>query len=310
MATPKPVRRSFLDNKGTPTFTTIGLPSAFWRDVYHRILLMQWRWFFFNAVLAYSGMHIVFAALFTLEPGSIGNSDGSYMSAYFFSVQTMMTIGYGGMSPATTWANVIVTIEAFIGLLFTAMLTGLVFAKFTKPSAAVLWSKVATIAMHDGKPTLAIRMANARGNRIVEASVSMTAAVTGKTKEGELFRKLHDLHLVRRSSPIFSVSFTAMHVIDASSPLYGETPESLREKALEIISILTGLDETSGQTVHARTSYAADDLRFGHRFADVIRIEDDGNRVIDYTLFHDTKPAPLPAEPSASVAPAPERPSA
>jgi inward rectifier potassium channel len=289
-------RQTFVDNKSTPSFTTIGLPRSFWRDLYHRILAMRWRWFFLGAVIAYSGMHVVFAALFTAQPGSIGHSDGSYLSAYFFSVQTMMTIGYGGMTPATTWANVIVTVEAFIGLLFTAMLTGLVFAKFTKPTASVLWSKVATISMHEGKPTLMIRMANARGNRIVEAAVSMTAAVTGVTKEGETFRKLHDLHLVRRSSPIFSISFTAMHVLDASSPLHGETEESLQKKALEIISILSGLDETSGQTVHARTSHAASDIRIGHRFADIITVEPDGNRVIDYTRFHDTKPAPLPVD--------------
>jgi inward rectifier potassium channel len=301
MATRPPRRQTFLSNSGTASFTTVGLAPVFWRDVYHRILEMRWRSFFLGAVVTYSGMHVVFAALFTAQPGSIGNSDGSYLSAYFFSVQTMMTIGYGGMTPATTWANVVVTIEAFIGLLFTAMLTGLVLAKFTKPSAAVLWSKVAVVCLHEGKPTLMIRMANARGNRIVAADVSMTAAVTGRTKEGELFRKLHDVKLVRSASPIFSVSFTAMHVIDASSPLYGETAASLEEKALEIISVLSGLDETSGQTVHARSSHAAADLRFGHRFADIISVEPDGNRVIDYTLFHDTKPSPLPVEEQAAA---------
>ncbi len=296
MASRPPVRRTFLDNRGAPTFTTVGMPRLFWRDVYHSILEMRWRAFFLAAVIAYSGMHLVFALLYVLQPGSIANSDGGYLSAYFFSVQTMMTIGYGGMTPATTWANVVVTVEAFIGLLFTALLTGLVLAKFTKPTAAVLWSRVAVITSHEGKPTLMIRMANARGNRIVEATVSMTAAMTGNTREGEAFRKLHDLLLVRRSSPIFSVSFTAMHILDSSSPLFGETEASLREKNLEIISILSGLDETSGQTVHARTSYAADDLRFGQRFADIIRLEGDGNRVIDYTVFHETKPAPLPVE--------------
>lgn len=301
MASRKPVRRTFLDNRGAPTFTSIGMPASFWRDVYHRILEMRWRVFFVWAVLVYSGMHVVFAGLFMLEPGSIGHSDGSYLSAYFFSVQTMMTIGYGGMTPATTWANVVVTIEAFLGLIFTAMLTGLVFAKFTKPNAAVLWSRVATVAMHEGKPMLMIRMANARGNRIVEATVSMTAAMTRRTKEGETFRKLYDIALVRRSSPIFSVSFTAMHVLDATSPLFGESSESLRDTALEIIVVLSGLDETSGQTVHARTSYAADDLRFGERFADIIVVEPDGNRVIDYTKFHDTKPSPLSVEEAASA---------
>lgn len=290
----QPAPRRFLDNRGSPTFSTIGLPPSFWRDVYHRILEMRWRTFFGAAVLVYSGMHVIFATLFSLEEGSIGHSDGTFLEAYFFSVQTMMTIGYGGMTPATTWANVVVTIEAFVGLLFTAMLTGLVLAKFTRPTAAVMWSKIATISVHEGKPTLMIRMANARGNRIVEANVTMVAAMTIQTQEGETFRRLRDLTLVRRSSPLFSVSFTAMHVIDESSPLFGETPESLRRKALEIMCILSGVDETSVQSVHARASYVTDDLRFGERFEDIIVVQPDQSRVIDYRKFHETRPAPLP----------------
>lgn len=272
------------------------MSRSVWRDVYHRILEMRWRAFFALAVLVYSGMHVIFASLFMLEEGSIGHSDGTFLSAYFFSVQTMMTIGYGGMTPATVWANVIVTGEAFVGLLFTAMLTGLVLAKFTRPTSSVLWARLAVITIHDGKPTLMVRMANARGNRIVEASLSLVTAMTETTVEGETFRRLRDLTLVRRTTPLFSVSWTAMHVIDESSPLHGETQSSLRAKAFELMAVLTGVDETSSQSVHARTSYVADDLRFGERYEDIIVIRDDGSRLIDYRRFHDTKPsqAPLP----------------
>jgi inward rectifier potassium channel len=285
--------RPFVDNLGRSSLSTIGLPSSFFRDLYHAILELRWRTLLCIAALAYSGTHLVFAALYVAQPGSLNNSDGSLLSAYFFSVQTMMTIGYGGMTPATTWANVVVTIEAFVGMIFTAMITGLMFAKFTRPNAAVLWSDVAVITRFEGKPTFMVRMANARRNRIVEASVSITTGLTTRTAEGETFRKIRDLALVRRSSPLFSVSWTAMHVIDESSPLHGQTQESLAESGLEIMVVLTGVDDTSAQSVHARKSYTAQDLRFGERFEDIFATTETGEQVIDYRRFQDTRPAPL-----------------
>lgn len=289
----QPHRRPLLDNRGNQTFSAIGMPSSFWRDLYHRILEMRWRWFLALAFSAYVVVHALFAGVYLAQPGSIANSDGSFSSAYFFSVQTMMTIGYGAMTPATPFANVVVMIEAFLGLLATAMLTGLVFAKFTKPSAAVLWSDVVCISLHEGVPTLAVRMANARGNRIIEAGLSLVAAYNVTTAEGERFRRIADLELVRRSTPLFFVSWTAMHRIDEKSPLAGETQASLADKGLELMAVLTGVDETSSQSVTARHSYTADDLRFGERYADIIEILPDGTRVIDYRKFHETRTAPL-----------------
>ncbi|MDQ3033161.1 MAG: ion channel [Myxococcota bacterium] len=291
----RPHRQRLVDNRGKRSLSAIGLSRSFWRDVYHRILEMRWPTFLAFAFGGYVAVHALFAVLYLAQPDSIANSDGSFWSAYFFSVQTMMTIGYGAMTPATAWANAIVLVEAFLGLLATAMLTGLVFAKFSKPKAAVLWSEVACIAMHEGVPTLSIRMANERGNRVVEAGLTLVAAFDTTTKEGERFRRITDLHLVRRSSPLFFVSWTAMHRIDEHSPLFGETQASLAAKTLEIMAVLTGLDETSSQSISARHSYLAADLRFGERFADILDVGPDGERVIDYRRFHDTRPAPLPA---------------
>jgi inward rectifier potassium channel len=290
MASDEPRFRRFLDNRGQATFATIGMPSSVWRDIYHQLLDARWRTFFAIALVLYLGAHFVFATLYTLEPGSITNAD-SFSDAYFFSVQTMMTIGYGGMTPATPWANLIVTIEAFLGLVTTAVLTGLVFAKFSRPSSNVLWSDVACISVYEGVPTLSIRMANARGNRIVQATLTVVAGMTLTTREGERFRKLRDLSLTRSSSPLFSVSWTAMHPIDEKSPLYGETAESLATKGLELICVVVGLDETSSQSVHSRHSYTAEELRWDQRFVDIIDIQPDGTRVIDYRRFHETQPA-------------------
>jgi inward rectifier potassium channel len=298
----QPHRQRLVDNLGKQSFSAIGLPRSFWRDVYHRILEMRWRSFLAIAFACYVLVHALFALVYLAEPGSIANADGTFWSAYFFSVQTMMTIGYGGMTPATPFANVVVLVEAFLGLLATAMLTGLVFAKFTKPSSAVLWADVACIALHDGVPTLSVRMANARGNRIVEAGLTLVVLYNDTTAEGERFRRIQDLRLVRRSSPVFYVSWTAMHPIDESSPLFGETQASLADKAVEIIAVLTGVDETSAQSVTARRSYLAADLRFGERYADIIDVGPDGERVIDYRRFHDTRPAPLPAAKLARIA--------
>lgn len=298
----RPHQQRLVDNRGQRSFSAIGLPRAFWRDVYHRVLEMRWPTFLAFAFSGYVVVHALFAVLYLAEPGSIANADGTFWSAYFFSVQTMMTIGYGGMTPATPWANVIVLVEAFLGLLATAMLTGLVFAKFTKPRSAVLWSEVVCVAMHEGVPTLSLRMANARGNRIVEAGLTLVAAYDVTTKEGEPFRRIADLHLVRRSSPLFFISWTAMHRIDEHSPLFGETQETLAEKALEIMAVLTGVDETSSQSITARHSYLAEDLRFGERFADILETAPDGERVIDYRRFHDTRPAPLPGRAVQRVA--------
>lgn len=293
MAERRPSRLRLVDNRGRNSLFAIGLPRSFWRDVYHRILELRWRSFFALALCAYFSVHVLFALAYLIEPGAIANSDGSFGSAYFFSVQTMMTIGYGGMTPATPWANFVVTLEAFFGLLVTAMLTGLVFAKFTKPNAAVLWSDVVCVAKHEGVPTLSVRMANARGNRIVEASLTIVAGYNATTKEGQYFRRLVDLHLVRRSSPLFFVSWTAMHRVDEHSPLHGETFESLAGKQLELMCVLTGIDETSMQSVVSRRSYGAEDLRFGERFADIIEVTPSGERIIDYRKFHDTVSSPL-----------------
>ncbi|MEX0270385.1 ion channel [Leptolyngbyaceae cyanobacterium UHCC 1019] len=284
-------RRSYktlLSPNGRTTFLQINAKSAFWRDLYHLLLTMSWMQFLGLVVGLYLAGNLLFAVAYVLGGDSIANAKpGSLVDAFFFSIQTMATIGYGALYPKTFYANLLVAIEALIGLLGVAMITGLMFARFSRPSARVIFSRVAVVVPYDGKPTLMFRTANNRGNQILEARLWATLVRSETTAEGYTMRRIYDLNLVRSHSPLFTLSWTAMHPIDESSPLYGETPESLANSDADIIVSLTGLDETVAQPINARESYAVSDLIWNQRFVDVIFSLPNGQRVVDYSYFHD-----------------------
>ena len=284
-------RRSYktlISPNGRTTFLQINPKSAFWRDLYHLLLTMSWVQFLGLAVGLYWVSNLLFAVAYLLGNDSIANAKpGSLLDAFFFSVQTMATIGYGAMYPKTVYANLLVAIEALIGLLGVAMITGLMFARFSRPSARVVFSRVAVVIPYDGKPMLMFRTANNRGNQILEARLWATLVRSETTAEGYTMRRIYDLNLVRSHSPLFTLSWTAMHPIDESSPLYGETAESLASSDADIIVSLTGLDETVAQPISARESYAVRDLIWNQRFVDVIFSLPNGQRVVDYSYFHD-----------------------
>lgn len=232
-------------------------------------------------------------ALLYLEVGGVSHvRPGSFTDAFFFSVQSFATIGYGYMAPQTVGAHVLVTCETMVGLLGLAMATGLVFAKFSRPKARVVFSKVAVIAQRDGVPTLMFRVANERANHVVEATLKVALTRATVTLEGERYRKMEDLKLIRSESPAFIITWTALHPITPDSPLYGATPESLARDQVEILIILTGIDGTLGETIHARFSYLPEEIRFNERFADVIHTRPNGRREIVYAHFHETVPVP------------------
>lgn len=174
------------------------------------------------------------------------------------------------------------------------------FARFSRPTARVMFSKVAVVTEYNGIPTLSFRLANERRNQILEAQVSVTLVRDERTAEGEWMRRFYDLQLARQRSPIFAMTFTVMHPIDPASPLWNETPSSLAERAVEIIVTVSGVDETISHPVHARTSYLADELLWGRRFADVFAETQDGRLAIDYRRFHDTEPIKPPEANQAS----------
>jgi len=202
----------------------------------------------------------------------------------------MATIGYGKLVPRTGFANVLVTVEALVGLFGVAMVTGLMFAKFSRPTARVLFSRQAVVAPHNGVPCFMFRMANARGNNIVHAQVQVVLAREETTLEGDRMRRFHDLVLLRPRSTLFSFSWTAIHPITAASPFHGATPAALVAAEAEIVVSLMGYDENLAQTVHARHRYQPGDVAWGARFVDILIREPGGMRRIDYAHFHDVVP--------------------
>jgi inward rectifier potassium channel len=290
---PNPSPPRIVQRSGARDILTIGRKTRLLGDSYHKLLTISWPRLFLLIIALYVTINSAFAIGFFLDRGGVVNArPGSFEDAFFFSVQTLATIGYGYMAPKSGIAHVMVTIEAFAGVLMTALATGLMFAKFSRPTARVIFSDVAVISPRDGVPTLMFRMANERANQIVEARLQVAIARTERTKEGEVMRRFHDLQLSRHQNIIFALTWTAMHPIDEHSPLYGISPEDLARDDAEIIVSLTGIDETMSQTVHARYSYLPHELRWSHRFVDIVGRTQQGRRYIDYTKFHDTHALP------------------
>ncbi len=267
----------------------VGVRREWFSDLYHRALTVSWPRFLALGLAFYLLANALFAGLYLLQPGSINNArPGAVTDAFFFSVETIATIGYGVMSPATVYANLVMTVESACGLLLVALTTGLVFARFSRPTARVMFSRVAVIGPHNGKPTLTVRLANQRRNQMLAAQVAVTLVRDEITAEGALLRRFYDLKLVRDRSPVFAMTFTVMHEIDAASPLRGVTPEVLAERNAELVVTTSGVDETLVQPVHARTSYLPHEILWNHRFTDIMGWTEDGRRAVDYSRFHDT----------------------
>lgn len=271
----------------TPTIVRLGEVRSPWQDLYHQLLTLSWPAFVLLLALAYLTINALFALAYLARDGGIANArPDSFVDAFFFSVQTMASIGYGAMYPQTTYANWLVVLEAFVGLTLIAMATGLCFARFSLPRSRVVFSQYAVVAPREGVPTLMFRAANQRRNRILEARLWVTLVRDEVTAEGEFFRRFYDLPMVRAHTPLFALSWTAMHAITPESPLYGKNLDSLAAINGEIIIILTGIDETVSQTIHARHSFLAGEILWEHRLVDILGQTSDGRRSIDYRNFH------------------------
>ncbi len=264
-----------------------GAPTRGLDDLYHNLVTASWPGLIGRIAVAFTLANLLFATGYYLDGGIENARSGSFADMFFFSVQTMATIGYGKMVPVTLFSNILVSIEALTGLLALALMTGLVFSKFSRPTARVRFTRYVVIGPRDGTTSLMIRMANMRANRIVEANIHVVLARQEVTAEGDSIRRLYDLTTTRSRSAMFALSWTAVHHIVEGSPLFGETRESIADSAPEIIVSITGLDETFSQTVHARHTFELDEIIWGARFADVLVLHPDGSRSVDYTRFDD-----------------------
>ncbi len=289
------------DNR--PRFTTataqrkdihvLGAQRGGFRDFYHGVLTIPWWAFFLSVLGAYLGAIAIFAGLYWLDPtGVAGARPHSLVDDFFFSVETFSTIGYGVMTPRSLYANVVMTGEAFTGLGVVALATGLIFARVSRPTARVMFSRIAVVTPLNGVPTLMFRAANQRGNQILEAEATVNLFGQEVTAEGRQFRRFTELKLVRSRQSMFALSWTIMHTIDETSPLHGETPESLMEDAAELIVAFSGVDEVFSQRIYARHSYLPDEIIWGRELEDVLTMNPDGSRLVNYHNFHRLKPLP------------------
>ena len=291
----------FLSREGRSTLVPYGLSRHFYTDVYHSWLRVRWRTALAAIVCLYLLVNGLFAAAYLAAGGIQNMRSGSYADAFFFSVQTIATIGYGYMVPTTLPANLLVTAESLVGLVGTAMATGLMLAKFVRPTARVLWSNVAVVAPYEGVPSLMFRIANQRANQVVEAQIRVTMLISEDTAEGYPIRRNVDLRLLRSQSTVFALSWLVIHPIGPDSPFTTRTREQLRAGRAEIIASLTGLDDAFNQTIHSRHSYALDEIVWDARFVDIIGVLPDGRQGVNYLRFHDTVPAKREATGSSAA---------
>jgi len=299
---PLPPPRKIVDPRLRRTIVRTGAPSRALGDLYHALLNAHWSVLLLLFVIYYLVANTCFAFLYLAGGDDLANArPGSFEDAFFFSVQTLATIGYGAFAPKTRYANVLVAIEALVGVLGFAIAAGLFFAKFSRPTARVLFSKVAVVTRRDGVPSLMIRMANERANQVVEAQVQVSLIRSERTVEGEQVRRFYDLKLVRTRTPIFMLSWTVVHPIDESSPLYGTTPESMAEGNGEVVVSVAGVDETFSQTIRARYSYLPEEIVWNARYVDIMSVLPDGRRRVDYGRFHDVVAETAPWETIAPI---------
>lgn len=286
----------FLDPKGRATLVVTGLERHLFGDLYHSLLAASWLRLFGVIVTAYVGVNALFACGYLVDRGGVvGARPGSFADAFFFSVQTLATIGYGQMVPRSLFAHVLVTCEALVGLLALAMITGLLFAKFSRPTARSRFRRVAVLAPWNDVPSLMFRMGNERRNQIVEAQLRLVLARDEVTVEGETVRRFHDLPLARSSNAIFALTWTAISPIASTGPLADQTAASLAAARTEILASIIGLDATLNQTVHARHSWSSDEIRWNARFVGLFTMRADGRPEIDYAHFHDVEPLAPPS---------------
>ena len=258
-------------------------------DLRHRAVKVSWPMFVAQVAALLLVLNCMFAGLYMMGDAPIANSSGSFLDSLFFAIETFTTVGYGDLHPRTLYGHVLVSLELFVGVLTISMITALVFVRFTRILPRIMFSDVLPIATHDGQRSLMIRLANARMNEITVAQARVWMLMTYATAEGAQFRRFEELTLLRKESPLFTLSWTVIHPIDENSPLHKLEEIELREREAAIMIVIDGFDETTGQMVRARKTYYVEDLRFGHRFVDMLDATDAERTVLNYDRFHLTE---------------------
>ncbi len=294
----RPIKRSEVQRAEGYEIRIVGGPAAGLRDLYHLLLRIPWWGALAVIVGGYLLVNAIFAVVFLTVGGVANAAPGSFADAFFFSVQTMGTIGYGSMYPATRLANSVVVAESVTSLVVTALATGLVFVRFSQTRARVVFSSRVAVGPMDGVPTLMLRVGNERSGRIVGATFRLTLMRTTRTSEGVVVYRTEDLPLVRDRANALARSWMILHRIDRGSSLLADTPESLDACDAELTLAVAGTDETSLQAVHAQHTWMHRSIVWGARLADVTSETPNGDLLLDLGRFHDLTPTePTPEFP-------------
>jgi inward rectifier potassium channel len=266
-----------------------GLHLSFWADISHRCMTATWPAFIGGAALVFVVFNAVFASFYWIGDQPISNvPGGAYIDYLYFSIETLSTAGYGDMHPQTHYGHFIAAVELFTGIFSMSLMTGLIFARFSRPNARLLFADNPVISNHDGKPTLMIRLANERHNIIGNATAKLWLLRNVVNVEGASHRRFYELPLVRNEHPALALSWTLFHIIDENSPLYQQSAEDLDAMSVSLSVVVSGYDVVAAQTVHARRSYNHADILFGRNYADILDTQEDGRLRRDYGRVNET----------------------
>ena len=275
-------------------FVKLNASRTEWRDAYHWILSLTWPGFALLVVGVFLALNLVFALAYFAGGSCIAEmTPYSFAGAFFFSAETLATVGYGHMHPATAYGHIVVTLELMIGMFWTAVITGLIFVRFSRPMVRILFSECLTVAPVNGVPTLVLRVANLRHQPLAEARFRLVVHRDETTIEGETMRRFYDLKLQVESIITFPAVLTLRHTMDASSPMHGATLESLKTSDARFMSSVVCTDTVINSPLQSQQGYLASDVRFGERFVEVYTESADGKLFVDYGLFHDTERVPM-----------------
>ena len=272
-------------------FLKVNADRRQWRDAYHWLLSLGWSRFTIFIAGVYLAINLLFAALYAIGGNCIAEMPtGSFLAAFFFSVQTLATVGYGHMYPVSVYGHIITTIEIILGMFWMAVITGLIFVRFSRPTARIEFSHNAVIASFDGRPTLMLRLANLRHNIMVEAGFKIMLMRDQPIAEDDAFRHFYTLKLHFDHVITFPAALTLRHTIDEQSPLYGETIESLEKSDTRLVASVICIETVIPATVQSQHSYSWRDVRFGERFVEIYSNSSEGQITVDYSRLHETEP--------------------
>jgi len=283
-----------LNTDGTPNIERTGLPWFKFDDTYTRLVTMSWSKFFLVILITYLIVNTFFAVAYNVV--GIENLDGAkgttlrdqFFDAFFFSAQTISTVGYGHISPQGFITSILAAFESMLGLLAFALATGLLYGRFSRPTSKVIFSKRMVVAPYQGKTGLMCRLANLRKNALIDVEAQMFMTFN-ETVDGKLKRSFYPLELERSKISVLSLNWTLVHPVNEDSPVFEKSLDELKIAEVEIFVILRAFDDTFAQTIHTRTSYQDEDIEWNAKFTIMHYHNTEGKTVMDYSLFDKTE---------------------